>query len=205
MRIDNQSAVIVVDMQNDFCSADGALARLGADVTRNQQVAAALPSFLDAARADGALIVWILQNAREEYVSEARRRRAAAMGRGVTEVAAAGSWGAELYDGLVPHGDDVVMEKSKYSAFVATPLQNMLRARERQNLVVCGTAANVCVDSTVRDAYMADFTVVVPKDLVGSTRHELADAALANLGFYFCDVVDSAELLSATTEGVRPA
>ncbi len=194
MRIDSQTAVIVVDMQNDFCSERGALSSMGFDVSNNQEAAAALPGFLEEARKRGALVVWILQNAREEFVSDARRERAAAMQRGVTDVAAAGSWGAQLYDGLNPESRDVIIEKSKYSAFVGTPLRNMLQARGRTKLVVCGTAVNVCVDSTVRDAYMADFTVVVPRDLVGSTRTDLAAPALENLAFYFCDVVTSADL-----------
>lgn len=195
MRIDNQTAVIVVDMQNDFCSAEGALAGLGFDVAKNQEVAGVLPPFLDGARERGALVVWILQGARDEFVSDARRERAAAMQRGVTEIAKAGTWGSELYEGLIPEPEDVTIEKSKYSAFVGTPLRNMLQARRRTKLIVCGTAANVCVDSTVRDAYMADFTVAVPRDLVGSTRTALAEAALENLAFYFCDVVGSAELI----------
>lgn len=195
MKITNDTAVIVVDMQNDFCSSEGALARHGADVSRNQQVAAALPYFLDKARDQGALIVWITQSSREEHVSDARRARAAAMGRGVTEVAGAGTWGAELYEGLIPQDTDIVMEKTKYSSFVGTPLRNVLHARGRGTVIVCGTAANVCVDSTVRDAYMSDLTVVVPKDLVGWTKQHLAEAALESLGFYFCEVVESAELL----------
>lgn len=199
MKINTDTAVIVVDMQNDFCSSEGALARHGADVSRNQQVAAALPSFVDRARELGALIVWITQTAREEHVSDARRTRAAAMGRGVTEVAGAGTWGAELYVGLEPHESDIVMEKTKYSSFVGTPLRNVLHARGRGTVIVCGTAANVCVDSTVRDAYMSDLTVVLPRDLAGWTKEHLAEAALENLGFYFCEVVDSAELLENTS------
>lgn len=195
MRVDSQTAVIVVDMQNDFCSAEGALAQLGFDVSRNQEVARGLPSFLKTVREQGALVVWVLQGARAEFVSDARRERAAAMQRGVTEIAEAGTWGAQLYEGLIPEPEDVTMEKSKYSAFVGTPLRNMLQARGLTKLVVCGTAANVCVDSTVRDAYMSDYVVAVPRDLVGSTRTELAESALENLAFYFCDVVDSAELI----------
>ncbi|GAA3739034.1 hypothetical protein GCM10022239_13230 [Leifsonia bigeumensis] len=202
MRLDEKTAVIVVDMQNDFCSSEGALAGLGADVSRNQEVAARLPFFLQRAREKGALVIWILQNARAEFVSEARRERASAMGRGVTAIAAAGTWGAELYDGLVPQPGDVALEKSKYSAFVGTPLRNLLQARARTKLVVCGTAANVCVDSTVRDAYMADFTVALPRDLVGSTRAALGESAIENLGIYFCEVVESEEIVAAESDVV---
>lgn len=194
--IDSNTAVIVIDMQNDFCSSEGALARLGFDVSKNQDVARSIPRFLHAARERGALIVWVLQAAREEFVSEAKRQQSAAMNRGATEVAAAGTWGAELYEGLEPAPQDVTIEKTKYSAFVGTPLRNLLHARERSKIVVCGTAGNVCVDSTARDGYMADYAVTVPRDLVGGTRPDLVDWALENLSFYFATVLESAELLA---------
>lgn len=192
----SQTAIIVVDMQNDFCSPEGALASLGSDTTLNSDVAARLPAFLDSARELGCLIVWVRQTNREELVSAARRDRAQAMQRGTMTVCAAGSWGAELADGLSPVPGDPVIEKSRYSAFVGTPLHNLLRARERDHVVVCGTAANVCVDSTIRDAYMADYSVTMPTDLVGWTKEELAQSAIKNLEFYFCDVAQSDSLLS---------
>lgn len=199
--VGHRTAVVVVDMQNDFCSPDGAMASLGADVSANAALAERLPRFLDEARARGALIVWVRQAAREELVSEARRNRARAMGRSATAIAAAGSWGAELASGLVPAPDDVEIEKTRYSAFVGTTLHNLLRARERDQLIVCGTAANVCVDSTIRDAYMADYSVAMGSDLVGWTREDLARSAIANLEFYFCDVATSEELLESMGSG----
>lgn len=141
--------------------------------------------------------MWIRQSAREELVSEARRTRAKAMQRGTMTVATAGTWGAELADGLVPQPSDPIIDKTRYSAFVGTPLHNLLRAQERDHVVVCGTAANVCVDSTIRDAYMADYSVTMPSDLVGWTKVDLAESAIKNLEFYFCEVVPSDEILAA--------
>lgn len=192
----DRTAVLVIDMQNDFCSRAGALAGLGADVSVNVELAGRLPGFLDRARDAGALVVWVRQVARDDLVSEARKRRAAAMGRTPTTVCAEGSWGAELVEGLSPSPADRHVEKWRYSAFVGTPLHNLLRSAGRDHVVVCGTAANVCVDSTVRDAYMSDLSVTVVADQVGWTREELARPALENLGFYFCDVVTSDQLLA---------
>ncbi|MEO6943878.1 MAG: isochorismatase family cysteine hydrolase [Lacisediminihabitans sp.] len=192
----SNTAVVIIDMQKDFCSPDGAMAALGADISRNTDVAARLPQFLDSARAAGCLIVWVTQSRQEKFLSAARRSRAKAMQRGAMTVCAAGSWGAELAEGLQPNTNDVVIEKPHYSAFVGTPLDNLLRATERSNLVVCGTAANVCVDSTIRDAYMSEFTVTLASDLVGWTRQELAEPAIANLEFYFCDVESSDDILA---------
>lgn len=200
MKIDpTRSVIVVVDMQNDFCSPDGALAKLGSDVSPNVAVAGRLPAFLDAAREKDVLIVWIRQAAREELTSPARLERARAMGRGATEIAGIGTWGAELADGLEPDPRDPVIEKTKYSAFVGTPLHNLLRAHGREHVIVCGTAANVCVDSTIRDAYMADYSVTMVVDMVGWTRESLARSAIENLEFYFCDVLESAALLERMT------
>ncbi|MFD6754427.1 MULTISPECIES: cysteine hydrolase family protein [Micromonospora] len=191
-----RTAVLVIDMQNDFCSPAGAMAALGADVQVNATLAGRLPNFLDRARDAGCLVVWVRQAAHEQLVSPARRARAEAMGRSPLSVCAAGSWGAELADGLRPEPGDCHLEKTRYSAFVGTPLHNLLRANGRDHVVVVGTAANVCVDSTIRDAYMADLATTMPTDLVGWTRADLAEAAIRNLGFYFCETTTSAELLS---------
>ncbi|TDB99961.1 cysteine hydrolase [Micromonospora fluostatini] len=192
-----RTAVLVIDMQNDFCAATGAMATLGADVRRNADVARRLPDFLPRARAAGCLVVWVRQAAHDQLVSPARRARAEAMGRDPLSVCAAGSWGAELADGLHPEPGDCHLEKTRYSAFVGTPLHNLLRAHGRDHVVVVGTAANVCVDSTIRDAYMADLAATMPTDLVGWTRADLAEPAVRNLGFYFCETTTSTELVSA--------
>ncbi|MGC5030903.1 cysteine hydrolase family protein [Micromonospora sp. DT229] len=197
------TAVLVIDMQNDFCSPAGAMAALGADVGVNADLARRLPGFLDPARAAGCLIVWVRQAAHEQLVSPARKARAEAMGRSPLSVCAAGSWGAELAEGLRPEPGDCHLEKTRYSAFVGTPLHNLLRAHGRDHVVVVGTAANVCVDSTIREAYMADLATTMPTDLVGWTRADLAEAAIRNLGFYFCETTTSAELLSAWSAADR--
>jgi ureidoacrylate peracid hydrolase len=190
-----RTALLVIDMQQDFCAPDGAMAGLGADTSVNAEVAGRLPAFVDAARAAGSLVVWVRQVARPDLVSPARRARAAAMGRSAMTVCAEGSPGTALADGLVPVEGDVQLEKWRYSAFVGTPLHNLLRATGRDHVVVCGTAANVCVDSTIRDAYMADLEVTMLTDLVGWTREDLARPAIENLQFYFCAGTTSSELL----------
>lgn len=198
--MDTKTAILVIDMQNDFCSSDGSIARRGADVSPNQELAARLPSFLNIARAAGALIVWVRQESSESHVSDARRARSQAMGWSATDVALEGTWGAELYDNLHPDPNDAIIIKNKYSAFIGTPLSNLLRARGRNTVVVCGTATNVCVDSTVRSAYMEEFNVLLPTDLVASTRADLAAASIQNLGIYFCNLTTSAELAATAQQ-----
>src|SRR5690625_963824 len=104
--------------------------------------------------------------------------------------------GIYMYPPLRPAHADLVIAKTHYSAFVGTYLHNALRARGITHLFVTGTAANVCVDSTIRDAYMSEYEVTLFEDLVGWTREEWARVAIENLGFYFCAVRNSSELKS---------
>lgn len=192
-----RTAVLVIDLQNDFCDPDGAMARLGADVGANVEVVRRVVPFLAAARRAGCLIVFVRQTADELTTSPARRARLATMGRSSQTVCCRGTWGAELHPALTVETGDVVIDKTCYSAFIGTSLDLVLRSQERDQVVVVGTAANVCVDSTVRDAYMRDHHVIVPRDLVGHTRERLAESALENLAIYFAEVT--------TADAVRAA
>lgn len=189
-----RTALVVVDMQNDFCSPQGAMASLGLDVSANDALVRRLPGFVDDLRRQGALVVWVRHVERPDMVSPAEAVRREATGLARVPICAPGSWGAQLVDALHPVDGDVSLEKWRFSAFVGTPLPQILHAHGRDQIVVCGTAANVCVDSTVRDASMRGLRVVVPSDMVGWTRRHLADAALETLALYFGEVVASAAL-----------
>lgn len=191
-----RTAVVVVDMQHDFCHPDGAMAQLGFDVSANESIVEPLANFLDRARGAGVSVIYLRQSASDWTSSPARRARAEAMGRSANAVCATGSWGAEIHAALAPHDDDLVIDKYRYSGFVGGALELVLRSREVDTVVVVGTAANVCVDSTARDAFMRDFSVVVARDLVGHTRRDLAEAALENLGIYFATVCRSDEIVA---------
>jgi ureidoacrylate peracid hydrolase len=195
-------AVIVVDMQRDFCSTDGAFARAGVDVSANERIVDPLGRFVDVLRGSGALVVWIRQLSSEAYRSPAIGRRL----RRAPERAllcADGSPGAELAQGLVVHPADVVVQKFRYSAFAGSSLQVALRSADIRTVIVVGTAANACVDSTVRDAAQLDYDVIVAEDLVGYTHARLAAASLENLDHHFAVVCRSAEVLAAM--GLAPS
>jgi ureidoacrylate peracid hydrolase len=104
---------------------------------------------------------------------------------------------AEEFYGLAPAQGDVVLPKNRYSAFVGTPLDTMLRANGIKTLVLTGVATNVCVESTARQAYMLDYHVVVPRDLVCGVNQEFHDMALRNIDRYFGQVVDASEVFLA--------
>ena len=82
------------------------------------------------------------------------------------EICATGTWGAEYYR-VQPTNDDCEVVKHRYSAFVGTTLEVILRSLARQTVVVTGVTTNVCVESTVRDAYMRDYRPLLVEDCTG--------------------------------------
>jgi ureidoacrylate peracid hydrolase len=106
------------------------------------------------------------------------------------EICAAGSWGSELYE-LAPAPDEPVVVKHRYSGFVGTDLEVLLRARERRSVLATGVSTNVCVESTARDACMRDYQAVMVEDCCGALTEAEQQAALHNMRNYFGRVLDS--------------
>lgn len=189
------TAVIVVDMQRDFCSPDGALGRAGIDISRNAGIVQPIAQFVNELRSAGVLIIWIHQLQAPLMTSDATQRRI----RRVTErlgLCAEGTAGVELVDGIGVRSDDFHIYKYRYSAFAGSNLDMLLRSQRIETVVVCGTAANACVDSTARDASQLDYNVVVCADLTGYTDARLANASMENLDRYFAVVCDAGDVLA---------
>ena len=91
------------------------------------------------------------------------------------------------------------------SFFYATTLEAVLRMRDVSHLVVSGVSTNVCVESTIRDAYFRDYDVTVVEDCVAGTFPALHAATLENVRIYFGQVVSLAEFLSSHGIDLQPA
>ncbi|MCH8111727.1 MAG: cysteine hydrolase [Proteobacteria bacterium] len=117
----------------------------------------------------------------------------------VAKLCRAGTWGAEIVEELSPRPGEQLVPKQRYSAFIDTRMGTLLRANGIRTVVVTGTAAQTCVDSTVRDAQMNDYRVVVPQEGVCSRgKHQhLRAASLETLGLYFAEVVSAKQILGA--------
>lgn len=106
-----------------------------------------------------------------------------------------GSWGAEIIPALAPEGDDYVVHKRRFNAFYQTELEHMLRCWNIKTLIVTGVITEVCVESTVREAFIRDFDVLVVREGVGSWSKERHEASLVNMDFSYARVVGGEELL----------
>jgi ureidoacrylate peracid hydrolase len=188
------SAVVVVDMQNDFCVAGGVLDQHGFDLRPMQAMIPRLKDFLERARKRGLRIVFIRTEKGEEDITPPTRELMGRKGR-KRFACRAGTWGAEFVAGIRPRDDEMVVEKKRYSAFVDTDLEARLREMGVQTLIMTGVATNVCVESTARDAFFRDFYVVFASDLSATDDPALHQATLTNIEKHFGQVVSSQELL----------
>ncbi|MBL8382925.1 MAG: isochorismatase family protein [Burkholderiales bacterium] len=192
-----ETALVVVDMQNGFLKPGGYFDAVGYDLGHAPRTIAQVGRCVAAARAAGIQVVFIQSgfDARHLCVggpsapvwhkSEAQvlmHSRPELAFRLITD----GTWDYELVEELAPAPDEPVIRKSRYSAFAGTSLDQFLRARRIVSLVFCGVAANVCVESTLREAYHREYFCLLVED---ATHHAgpsfLADATAWNVERFF--------------------
>ena len=189
-----RAALLVIDVQNDFCHEAGAYVRAGADAAAIQLAVARLEYLIGHARRFGVPVIFVRTEHSASTDSEAWLQRRP-QGE-PTRNCLAGSWGAEFYR-LRPEPGDVVITKHRYSAFVGTPLERVLRSLRRDSLLFGGVATNVCVESSARDALMRDYHVTLVADCCAAKDAERHQAALRNIQENFGWVATSDEVVRA--------
>jgi ureidoacrylate peracid hydrolase len=170
-----RSAIVVVDMQNAFASRGGLLDLAGIDISGATPVVQLIGSILAAGRAAGVPIVYLqtgykpdLSNGGGEASPNPRKETALCLMRARPELKGTllveDTWDFAIVDELKPHAVDLVVLKTRYSGFAGTTLDSVLRAREIRYLFFVGIATNVCVESTLRDAYFHEYWPILVTD-----------------------------------------
>ena len=165
-----RTALVVVDMQNDFVDPRGRLC-----VSSARATVPAIARLLDRARAHGLAVV---------YTQDWHRPgdpEFALWG----EHAVGGTWGAEIVPELAPEAGDLVIRKLRYDAFYGTSLDHELRQRNIATLIVTGTVSNICVLHTAGSAALRWFQIVVPVDAVSALTEFDQQAALRQIAFLY--------------------
>lgn len=198
-------ALVIIDMQNDFCKPEGFFAQSGFDVSPCTRAVKPIRTLLEHIRQLGLEVVWTKSTNADPptYKLPPRRFRPNedALVRGVrgSDQFKPGAWGTEITEELRRDRKDLVVEKPRYDAFYRTDLEEKLRRRGIDTLVVVGVTTNCCVDSTVRSAFVRGFHVCVLADCVAAFGQEkdLHDATLRNLSLLFGVVSTAGELVAA--------
>jgi ureidoacrylate peracid hydrolase len=209
------TALIVVDMQNAYASAGGYLDVAGFDIGGAAAVIAQIGHAMTAARRAGVQVV-LLQNGWDAAYVEAGgpgspnwwKSNALKTMRAQPELhgklLAKGSWDHALIEPLAPQAGDLVVPKPRYSAFFNTALDSMLRARSIRNLIFCGIATNVCVESTLRDGYHLEYFAVLLEDATHQAGPAfLQQASVYNVEKFFGWVCTTADFCAALPSAAR--
>jgi nicotinamidase-related amidase len=180
------TALLIIDMQRDFCCAGGSFDRLGVDLSMYPPVIDRIGELLEGARQSGVLPIFIqmtvLPNRASESPAQIRFNLRLHNGHhGQAEPLAYtvdGSEGQKLVPGLEPQDGELVVKKYRSSAFWGTNLALLLRSNGIKSVVVSGCTTEGCVESTARDAMFSDYYVVLATDAVGSDDRKQHDASM---------------------------
>ena len=207
--IAERTAVVVVDLQNGYASPGGYRDLAGRDISDAPRVVENTLRILAAARPAGMTVVF-LQNGWDVALSEAggegspnwhksnplrlMRERPELAGKILTR----GGWDYALVDQLRPEANDLVVGKPRYSGFRGTDLEGRLRERDIRTLVFTGIATNVCVESTLRDAYFREFFCLLIDDATQQAGPAfIQDATVYNVETFLGWVTGTAEFCRA--------
>ena len=192
------TAILLIDMQKDLVY-DGFLCdQAGRDLTATRSVIPTMKRLLEAARSSGTLVChvgfwtlpehgsdsgpWLAQRRRSTYSSDV--------------LCIADTEGAEFIDELAPAPGELIIHKHRYSAFKETDLDMILRARGIKTVITTGVSTNVCVESTLRDAFETGYYVCIPSDATASWDMSLHAATLQTVTHRFGLVTTTDEIES---------
>jgi len=173
------TALVVVDMQNDFCHPDGYYGKIGVDLTDITAAVETMARLVDAARDAGVPVIWIEQTLLGDALADSpawlRRRTRGTM---APEWTLDGDWGQAITEPLVRREGEPIVKKHRSSSFIGTPLDLILRSQGVESCVIGGVVTQGCVESTARDATFHDYYVVMVRDTVATVSRELHEASM---------------------------
>ena len=202
------TALLIIDMQRDFCSPHGYAARAGVDVAALARPIGQIRRLLDAARGAGMLVVHTreghqpdLSDCTAEKMQRSQQAGAPIGSAGpMGRLLVRGEYGHDFIDELQPAAGEVVIDKPGYGAFYQTELEQLLSNRRIRRLIVCGVTTEVCVHSTLREAVDRGYACVTAADATAASDPALQAPALAMIGVeggIFGRVATTEQLLAA--------
>jgi ureidoacrylate peracid hydrolase len=201
-----RSALIVVDLQNAFCHADGTLGRSGVDTVRLSAVLGPLKLLVERCRHAGMPVLWTVQEHFDIDWHRARKRLPAHTTKRKGISALAGTWDAAIVDDLAEFVDNptFVIRKHRFGGFHETRLEMLLRILGVEALFITGLTTNACVETTIREAYLRDYDVVGVEDCIAGVNPAWESVAREVWEQYFAITCQSRDVLAWIDRQLEP-
>jgi ureidoacrylate peracid hydrolase len=209
-----KAAVVVVDMQNAFATKGGMFDLSGMDISGARQVIEVQKRILRVAREAAVPVVYLVMGYEENLTNSGgpdspnwhkelalllMKKRPELKGKVLTQ----GQWDWEVVDELKPEPGDLVINKTRYSGFCGTPLDSMLRTRGVRTLFFAGIATNICVESTLRDAFFLDYWPILLRDATMQAGPPmLQEATIRNVELALGWTLSSAEFVQSIEQSM---
>ncbi len=210
------AAVVVVDMQNAFAAPKGVFDLAGIDISAADQIIRTIQDILKKSRERGIKVVYLQMGYKKDLSNSGgpdspnwHKEFALLLMRSHPQMQdkplAEGTWNFAIVDALKPRAGDAVVGKSRYSGFAGTNLDSLFRTQGIRYLFFTGMATNVCVESTLRDAYCLDYWPILITDATMQAGPEfLQQATVQNVRAHFGWTLTTQEFLKSLTSANSP-
>ncbi len=195
-----KTALIVVDVQNDFCHKQGIFGKRNFNLSYVEKAANNLLHFTNQCRQYTLPVIFVRTVHSHWTDSESWIGRLEGAAREMP-ICRPESWGAEFYK-VKPVTTDFIVTKHRFSGFVGTDLDLVLRSKGIETLLMTGVATNVCVETTARDGFNRDYRIILVEDCCAAFSPEEHASTITNISKYFGMVSDS-KVLAEMLDGPR--
>lgn len=188
------TALIIIDVQNDYCSPIGKMAKRGFTVSHLSKLTDKIIKFVDKARNIGIPIIFTRMIEDPRYMSQNAKKL---LSTNSFALCSPNTVGFEYFK-IKPRKTDFEIIKKSYDAFSSIKLEKILKRKKIENIIVAGVHAQVCVDTTIRSGFTHGYNIIVPRDLVSTIKERKKEeiAAVNVWKLVFAHLTNSNEILA---------